>query len=197
MQKLQALGLVYFCYLFLFSGLEFTLSFLTHQRFHFTRYELIDKVLLSGIPSIAAFDISLFSMQQGKMFFFIGITMALIQGGYSRRIKPGHHVKAVRMVNLYCLCPRNHTNIPLQTDTPSLMNCVFFYFRQSWHWSQHLSSSVCHGIQQPCISACSCIHLVRFFFFFHYKKQNWLNILIHNVKMQSNINKTTADTTVL
>ncbi|XP_044051281.1 major facilitator superfamily domain-containing protein 10 [Siniperca chuatsi] len=73
MQKLQALGLVYFCYLFLFSGLEFTLSFLTHQRFHFT------------------------SMQQGKMFFFIGVIMALIQGGYARRIKPGHHIKAVRM----------------------------------------------------------------------------------------------------
>uniref|UniRef100_H3DDQ4 Major facilitator superfamily domain-containing protein 10 n=2 Tax=Tetraodon nigroviridis TaxID=99883 RepID=H3DDQ4_TETNG len=76
MQKLQALGLVYFCYLFFFSGLEFTLSFLTHQRFHFT------------------------SMQQGKMFFFIGITMALIQGGYARRIKPGHHIKAVQMAML-------------------------------------------------------------------------------------------------
>lgn len=73
MKNLQLLGLVYFCYLFLFSGLEFTLSFLTHQRFHFT------------------------SMQQGKMFFFIGVVMALIQGGYARRIKPGHHIKAVRM----------------------------------------------------------------------------------------------------
>lgn len=73
MQKLQVLGLVYFCYLFLFSGLEFTLSFLTHQRFQFT------------------------SMQQGKMFFFIGVIMALIQGGYARRIKPGHHIKAVRV----------------------------------------------------------------------------------------------------
>lgn len=72
MQKLRVLGLVYFCYLFLFSGLEFTLSFLTHQRFQFT------------------------SMQQGKMFFFIGVIMALIQGGYARRIKPGHHIKAVR-----------------------------------------------------------------------------------------------------
>ncbi|KAF7660217.1 hypothetical protein LDENG_00286160 [Lucifuga dentata] len=72
MQKLQVLGLVYFSYLFLFSGLEFTLSFLTHQRFHFT------------------------SMQQGKMFFFIGIVMALIQGGYARRIQPGHHINAVR-----------------------------------------------------------------------------------------------------
>uniref|UniRef100_A0AAQ4P7W4 Major facilitator superfamily (MFS) profile domain-containing protein n=1 Tax=Gasterosteus aculeatus aculeatus TaxID=481459 RepID=A0AAQ4P7W4_GASAC len=73
MQKLRALGLVYFCYLFLFSGLEFTLSFLTHQRFNFT------------------------SMQQGKMFFFIGVIMASIQGGYARRIKPGQHIGAVRV----------------------------------------------------------------------------------------------------
>ncbi|KAM4576606.1 major facilitator superfamily domain-containing protein 10-like isoform 1-T2 [Odontesthes bonariensis] len=76
MQKLRVLGLVYFCYLFLFSGLEFTLSFLTHQRFKFT------------------------SMQQGKMFFFIGVIMALIQGGYARRIKPGKHIRAVRMAIL-------------------------------------------------------------------------------------------------
>lgn len=38
------------------------------------------------------------SMQQGKMFFFIGVIMALIQGGYARRIKPGRHIGAVRMV---------------------------------------------------------------------------------------------------
>lgn len=73
MEKLRRLGLIYFCYLFLFSGLEFTLSFLTHQRFKFT------------------------SMQQGKMFFFVGIVMALIQGGYARRIKPGKHTRNVRM----------------------------------------------------------------------------------------------------
>lgn len=73
MEKLRRLGLIYFCYLFLFSGLEFTLSFLTHQRFKFT------------------------SMQQGKMFFFIGIVMALIQGGYARRIKPGKHSRSVQM----------------------------------------------------------------------------------------------------
>ncbi|XP_067885342.1 major facilitator superfamily domain-containing protein 10 isoform X1 [Heterodontus francisci] len=72
MQTLKVLGLVYFLYLFLFSGLEYTLSFLTHQRFHFN------------------------SMQQGKMFFFVGITMALVQGGYARRIKPGDEIKAVK-----------------------------------------------------------------------------------------------------
>ncbi|KAJ8285206.1 hypothetical protein GJAV_G00023530 [Gymnothorax javanicus] len=73
MENLKVLGLVYFSYLFLFSGLEFTLSFLTHQRFQFT------------------------SMNQGKMFFFIGITMAAIQGGYARRIKPGDQIKTVKL----------------------------------------------------------------------------------------------------
>ncbi|XP_074848489.1 major facilitator superfamily domain-containing protein 10 isoform X3 [Carettochelys insculpta] len=72
LQNLKVLGLVYFFYLFLFSGLEYTLSFLTHQRFQFS------------------------SMQQGKMLFFIGMTMAVIQGGYTRRIKPGHEIKAVK-----------------------------------------------------------------------------------------------------
>lgn len=38
LQNLKILGLAYFLYLFLFSGLEYTLSFLTHQRFHFSRY---------------------------------------------------------------------------------------------------------------------------------------------------------------
>ncbi|KAM9027628.1 major facilitator superfamily domain-containing protein 10 isoform 2-T4 [Ara ararauna] len=72
LQNLKILGLAYFLYLFLFSGLEYTLSFLTHQRFQFS------------------------SMQQGKMFFFIGITMAVIQGGYARRIKPGNEIRAVK-----------------------------------------------------------------------------------------------------
>ncbi|NWU61997.1 MFS10 protein, partial [Pterocles burchelli] len=74
LQNLKILGLTYFLYLFLFSGLEYTLSFLTHQRFQFS------------------------SMQQGKMFFFIGITMAVIQGGYARRIKPGNEIRAAIML---------------------------------------------------------------------------------------------------
>jgi hypothetical protein len=36
--SLRRLGLVYFLYLFLFSGLEYTLSFLAHQRFQFSRW---------------------------------------------------------------------------------------------------------------------------------------------------------------
>lgn len=74
-------------------------------------------------------------------------------------------------------------------DTPFLVKCVcFFYFRQSWHWSQHLSSSVCHGIQQHCISACSCIHLVSCFFLLYIKAKFWymskcsqLQIKLHKI----------------
>ncbi|XP_034861319.1 major facilitator superfamily domain-containing protein 10 isoform X3 [Mirounga leonina] len=70
--SLRRLGLVYFLYLFLFSGLEYTLSFLAHQRFQFS------------------------SLQQGKMFFFIGLTMATVQGAYARRISPGGEIAAVK-----------------------------------------------------------------------------------------------------
>lgn len=48
MKNLKTLGLVYFVYLFIYSGLEFTLTFLTHHIFNYT------------------------SMQQGWMFFVIG-----------------------------------------------------------------------------------------------------------------------------
>jgi len=67
--SLRRLGLIYFLYLFLFSGLEFTLSFLAHHRFSFTR------------------------MQQGKMFALLGFTMALVQGGYIRRKMCGNEKK--------------------------------------------------------------------------------------------------------
>lgn len=68
--NLRQVGLAYFIYLFLYSGMEFTLTFLTHLRFNFT------------------------SMQQGKMFFFIGCLMAVLQGGVVRRIPQGSEQKA-------------------------------------------------------------------------------------------------------
>lgn len=74
-KKLRTLGSVYFIYLFLYSGLEFTLTFLTHNKFGYT------------------------SMQQGWMFFGIGITMALLQGGWIRRIPPASTAKTATLVN--------------------------------------------------------------------------------------------------
>lgn len=67
---LRRIGFSNFLYLFLYSGLEFTLTFLVHNRFNYD------------------------SIQQGKMFLFIGICMTVIQGGYVRRIKNGKHLKA-------------------------------------------------------------------------------------------------------
>ncbi|GAB6018428.1 hypothetical protein CHUAL_000138 [Chamberlinius hualienensis] len=76
-ESLCRLGQIYFLYLFLYSGLEYTLTFLMHIQFGYT------------------------SMQQGKMFLFIGIVMALVQGGYTRRIPAGQEKKtAIRGIFL-------------------------------------------------------------------------------------------------
>ncbi|XP_038071070.1 major facilitator superfamily domain-containing protein 10-like [Patiria miniata] len=80
LQMLRLLGVCYFLYLFLFSGLEFTLTFLVHRRFQYT------------------------SMQQGKMFVFIGAFMALVQGGCVRRIRPGKE-KRVAVIGIVVLIP--------------------------------------------------------------------------------------------
>merc|ERR1711915_215240 len=69
-RALKKIGLSYFIYLFLYSGMEFTLTFLTHLRYNFT------------------------PMQQGRMFLFVGIVMAVLQGGVVRRIPEGREKKA-------------------------------------------------------------------------------------------------------
>ena len=66
MEKLRVLGVVYFLFLFLYSGLEYTLTFLTHLRFDYN------------------------ATQQGKMLLFIGLLMAFFQGGLVRRVKSGN-----------------------------------------------------------------------------------------------------------
>ncbi|XP_069678916.1 major facilitator superfamily domain-containing protein 10 [Periplaneta americana] len=80
LKELQRLGFIYFVYLFLYSGLEFTLTFLTHHAFNYT------------------------SMQQGWMFFVIGLTMAVMQGGYVRRL-PEHKIKPTAVLGLLLIVP--------------------------------------------------------------------------------------------
>ncbi|CAG8439662.1 10900_t:CDS:2 [Ambispora gerdemannii] len=60
-KTLQILSWIHFLYLFFFSGMEFTLTFLTFDLFDFT------------------------NMQNGKLLGYIGVLSALIQGGYVRR----------------------------------------------------------------------------------------------------------------
>ncbi|KAJ3133674.1 hypothetical protein HK100_004221 [Physocladia obscura] len=59
--RLNLLALFHFLFLFFFSGMEFTLTFLTYDRFGFT------------------------NAQQGKYLAFLGVLSALVQGGYVRR----------------------------------------------------------------------------------------------------------------
>lgn len=40
-------------------------------------------------------------MQQGWMFFGIGVIMALLQGGWVRRIPPARTAKTATLVNLF------------------------------------------------------------------------------------------------
>lgn len=79
-KKLKLIGLIYFVYLFIYSGLEFTLTFLTHHVLNYT------------------------SMQQGWMFCTIGIIMALVQGGYVRRIPPTK-TKSTAILGLWLIIP--------------------------------------------------------------------------------------------
>lgn len=78
--SLSRLGIIYFVYLFLYSGLEFTLTFLTHHYFDYT------------------------PMKQGAMFFWIGLTMAILQGSYVRRI-PTNKVKSAAFMGLMLIVP--------------------------------------------------------------------------------------------
>ncbi|CAF1643993.1 unnamed protein product, partial [Didymodactylos carnosus] len=73
---LRRLGLASFFYMIIFAGLEFTITFLVYNRFNYN------------------------SMQQGRMFLFMGLTMTLVQGGYVRRIPHGQEMAAsIRVSN--------------------------------------------------------------------------------------------------
>ncbi|UXI20434.1 uncharacterized protein NH340_JMT06377 [Sarcoptes scabiei] len=56
-----------FLFLFIYSGLEFTLTFLTHNRLNYKSFD------------------------QGKLFLFLGILMLIYQGFILRRINPKYH----------------------------------------------------------------------------------------------------------
>ncbi|MBL7666026.1 MAG: ferrochelatase [Bacteriovoracaceae bacterium] len=60
-REVNITNLAYFIFIFAFSGMEFTLTFLAVERLGFT------------------------SLQNGYMFIFIGLMIALVQGGYVRR----------------------------------------------------------------------------------------------------------------
>ncbi|KAK3916351.1 Major facilitator superfamily domain-containing protein 10 [Frankliniella fusca] len=104
LRELQRLGVVYFIYLFLYSGLEFTLTFLTHHKFSYTK------------------------MQQGWMFFAIGLTMAVLQGSFVRRVPPSR-TKSTAVLGLLLIIP-SFVCVGLATS-PVLLYVGLFLFAVS------------------------------------------------------------------
>ncbi|XP_050694094.1 major facilitator superfamily domain-containing protein 10-like isoform X2 [Eriocheir sinensis] len=92
--KLVQLGRVYFLYLFLYSGLEFTLTFVTHHKHSYD------------------------SLAQGRMFSFLGLVMAVTQGGFMRSLRSGSEKTMANrglmmMVPAFILIGASETNIGL------------------------------------------------------------------------------------
>ncbi|CAG8459726.1 433_t:CDS:2 [Dentiscutata heterogama] len=76
--NLRNLNWIHFLFLFFFSGMEFTLTFLTFDLFNFT------------------------NMQNGTLLGYIGILSSILQGGYVRRM--AHIVGEKRLVVQGVLC---------------------------------------------------------------------------------------------
>ncbi|XP_061393649.1 major facilitator superfamily domain-containing protein 10 [Musca vetustissima] len=79
-KSLQTIGIIYFVYLFLYSALEFTVTFLMYHKFGYT------------------------SMDQAKMFLTTGIIMTILQGSVVRRL-PEKDIKNYAVLSLYLLIP--------------------------------------------------------------------------------------------
>ncbi|KAH8241397.1 hypothetical protein KR032_012441 [Drosophila birchii] len=79
-EALRSIGVIYFLYLFLYSGLEFTVTFLMYHKFGYS------------------------SMDQAKMFLTTGVIMTLLQGSVVRRL-PEAKIKGYAIFSLYLIVP--------------------------------------------------------------------------------------------
>lgn len=78
--SIQRIGHVYFVYLFIYSGLEFTVTFLMYHHFSFN------------------------SMDQARVFLTTGVIMAVLQGSVVRRL-PERLTKQGAVLGLYLIVP--------------------------------------------------------------------------------------------
>ena len=86
---------------FFYSGLEFTLTFLTHHTFQYT------------------------SMEQGWMFFGIGLIMAILQSSWVRKL-PHDKIKPVATLGLLLIIP-SFVLIGLATTSNLLILGLLFF----------------------------------------------------------------------
>uniref|UniRef100_A0A336KJD8 CSON011760 protein n=1 Tax=Culicoides sonorensis TaxID=179676 RepID=A0A336KJD8_CULSO len=77
---LKQISYIYFIYLFIYSGLEFTVTFLMYHYFNYS------------------------SIDQAKMFLTTGVIMTILQGGVVRKL-PEHLTKKSAVLGLYLIIP--------------------------------------------------------------------------------------------
>lgn len=74
-------NVVYFVFLVAFAGMEFTLTFLAHDRFGYS------------------------SLQNALMFVYVGLILAVVQGGVVRRVAPRFGEKRLALAGITILIP--------------------------------------------------------------------------------------------
>lgn len=75
------INFIYLLYLIAFAAIEFTLTFLAKERFDYK------------------------PMDMAKMFIFVGFIIALVQGGFVRRLAPKYGERLVARVGMLCTVP--------------------------------------------------------------------------------------------
>ncbi|XP_072931875.1 major facilitator superfamily domain-containing protein 10-like [Epargyreus clarus] len=121
---LSKLGLIYFIYLFIYSGLEFTITFLTHHTFGFS------------------------AMQQGKMFLVIGVIMAVLQGGAARRLGARGAERAAR--GSLALTPPAFLCVALAAAPPHRVPLVS---AAAWLWAGLVLFALATAFAVSCMTA--------------------------------------------
>lgn len=74
-------NLVYFLFLVAFAGMEFTLTFLAHDRFGYT------------------------ALENAIMFVYVGVILALVQGGVVRKVAPRFGEKRLALAGIALIIP--------------------------------------------------------------------------------------------
>jgi MFS family permease len=75
------INFIYLLYLVAFAAIEFTLTFLAKERFDFTH------------------------MQMAYMFVFVGFIIAIVQGGFVRRLAPKYGERLIARIGMLCTVP--------------------------------------------------------------------------------------------
>ncbi|MDG1499037.1 MAG: MFS transporter [Planctomycetota bacterium] len=75
------INFIYLLYLIAFAAIEFTLTFLAKERFDYK------------------------PMDMAKMFIFVGFIIALVQGGFVRRLAPKYGERLVARIGMLCTVP--------------------------------------------------------------------------------------------